>query len=202
MLLTFIKSVRSRLYQHGDDSPLPDELIAVCWCNGVNTQLAVITNETQQKEDAMNKIITCKHSASRTSVEQACDCCRIFRSIKSISKTITREDSPHLGLQRIVMLQFKRLDIDGVLKLASKNPSSLIDFLSSFPTILLKASPYDAATAGFVNNGMIDNQTYTNTDLHSIVKTCKTVRFTNRMLRNVCSNFTKLCEEQVRTGHL
>ena len=82
VLLPFIKNVRSRLYQHDVNSPIPDELSAVCWYNGANTQLAAITNEVQQKEDACNKIITCKHSAARTYVEQACDRCLIFRSIK------------------------------------------------------------------------------------------------------------------------
>ena len=202
VLLPFIKNVRSRLYQHDDNTFIPDELSAVCWCDGANTQLLAITNEKQQIEDALNKIITCKHSAARTSVEQACDCCPIFRTIKSISKNITREDSPHLGLQRIVSLEFRRLENEGILKLASKKLSSLVDFLSCYPTILSKAAPHDAATAGFIDNGMIDSQSYSYPDLHSIIKTCKTIKFSNEMIRCVSSNFTAIYEEQVKTGHL
>ena len=202
VLLPFIKNVRCRLYQHDIDSPIPDELSAVCWCDGANTQLAAITNEDQQKEDASNKIITCKHSAARTSVEQACDCCPIFRSLKKISKSITREDAPHLGLQRIVCFEFKRLENEGVLKLSSKKLSSLVDFLSCYPTILSKAAPHDAVTAGFVDNGMIDCKSYTYPDLFSIVKTCKTVKFTNEMISRVSRHFTEMYEEQIRTGHL
>ena len=142
VLLPFIKNVRSRLYQHDNNTPIPDELSAVCWCDGANTQLAAIINEEQQNDDATNKIITCKHSAARTSVEQACDCCPIFRSLKKISQNITREDSPHLGLQRIVVVEFKRLENEGILKLASKKLSALVDFLSCYPTILSKAAPY------------------------------------------------------------
>ena len=190
------------MYQHDGNLAIPDELSAVCWCDGANTQLAAITNEDQQKEDAANKISTCKHSAARTSVEQACDACPIFRSIKSISKQITREDAPHLGLQRIVINEFHRLENSGILILASKKLSSLVDFLSCYPTILSKAAPHNAATAGFIDNGMIDTMSYSYPDLNSIVKTCKTVKFTNEMLGCIGKNFTAIYNEQVRTGHL
>lgn len=61
------------MYQHDDNSLIPDELSAVCWCDGANTQLVAITNEEKQKEGAANKMYTRNHSAERTSVEQACD---------------------------------------------------------------------------------------------------------------------------------
>ena len=77
-LFTFIKNIMRCLYQHGDNSPIPDELSAVCSYDGTNIQLVAITNEDQPNEDASNKISTCKHSAARTSIKQACKACPIF----------------------------------------------------------------------------------------------------------------------------
>jgi len=48
---------------------------------------------------------------------------------------------------------------------------SLVDFLSCYPTILSKAAPHNAATAGFIDNGMIDTESYSYPDLNSIVNT-------------------------------
>ena len=72
VLLPFVNNIRRVLYQHDKNSPIPDELSAVAWCDGANTQLAAITNKSQQKEDAANKISTCEHSAAITAVEQGC----------------------------------------------------------------------------------------------------------------------------------
>ena len=49
---------------------------------------------------------------------------------------------------------------------------------------------------------MIDTKSYSYPDLNSIVKTCKTVKFTTEMLGTIGKNFTSIYEEQVRTGHL
>ena len=73
------------------------------------------------------RLITCKHSASRTSVEQACDCFPIFRSIEVISKSITKENSPHIGLKRVVHAEFKKLDEEGVIKLNTKKQGEIIN---------------------------------------------------------------------------
>ena len=83
-----------------------------------------------------------------------------------------------------------------------KKLGSLVDFLSCYPTILSKATPHNAATTGFIDNGMIDTESYSYPDLYSIVKTYKTVKFTNGMLGLISKNFTAIYEEQVRTGHL
>ena len=202
VLLPFIKNIRRVLYQHDINTPIPDELSAVAWCDGALTQLASITNESQQIDDAANKISTCKHSAARTAVEQAADCCPIFRSIKKISKSITREDVPHLGLQRIVENEFRRLENKGILKLASKKLGSLIDFISCYPTILSKAAPHNAATARFIDNGMIDAKSYSYPDIDSLVKTCKTTKFTKEILGTISKKFKSMYDEQVKIGHL
>ena len=202
VLLPSITNICQVLYQHDKNFPIPDELSTVAWCDGANTQLVAITNESQQREDAANKISTCKHSAARTAVEQAADCCPIFCSIKTVLKSITKEDAPHLGLQRILVNELRRLENRGVLKLAPKKLSSLVEFLFCYPTILSKAAPYNAATAGFIDNDMINSKSYSDPDLDSLVKTCKTVKFTTQILGTIGKKFTSIYEEQVRTGHL
>ena len=73
ILLPFISLVRERLYGWKPGTPIPDALTAVCWNDGANVQLNSIVSEEQQIHDAKMKIITNKHSASRTAVEQPCD---------------------------------------------------------------------------------------------------------------------------------
>ena len=130
VLLPFINLCRKLLYGHIDSEIIPEELTVVCWCDDANTQVASIVSESQQLDDAINRICTCKHSAARTAVKQALDCCLVFRSTKAIIKSITKEDLPHLGLQRLVSNEFKELDRAGILKLTPKKLAALTDFLS------------------------------------------------------------------------
>ena len=74
-MLPFVKKMRHVLYGYNidDDQTVDDKITAVSWCDGANTQLSAIVNENQQIVDERLKIITNKHSAARTAVEQACD---------------------------------------------------------------------------------------------------------------------------------
>ena len=201
-MLPFVSDCRTKLYSHAGSSAVPDDLTAVCWCDGANVQLSAITEESHQARDYTNKIITCKHSASRTSVEQACDRCPVFRSLKKISRSITNESVPHLGLKGLISRSLTREQKDCRLKLPTTKYNALVDFLSCYPTILSRAAPHDSTGAGFVSNGMLDDLTYCYPDLYKILQTCKTFKYTNEMEELVRSNFAELYEEQIRAGIL
>ena len=118
------------------DDDIPDELTSVCWCDGANTQLVAIISEDNQKMDEINKIPTNKHSVSRTSVEQGCDRCPVFRTVKKKSRSMTMDRAPNTGIKRQINLEYRWLSADGVLKLSSTKTTALIDFLSCYPTFL------------------------------------------------------------------
>ena len=120
------------------------------------SQLKAITNELNQSTDAINKIVSCKHSASRTSVEQACDTCPVFRSIKSISKSVTHANLPAFGLRSSLGCEFSKLKEQGTLNLKSIKESALLDFLSCYPSIISKAAPTEAVACVFIDDDMID----------------------------------------------
>ena len=202
VLLPFLSTCRENFYGWHRSSPVPDTLTAVCWCDGANVQLKAITNEQQQIRDKINKIITCKHSASRTSVEQACDCCPVFRSLKAISKSITKENAPHIGLKRVVSTEFKKLDSEGVLNLNVKKRSAMVDFLACYPDIIMKSASHKAVSSGFADNGMIDEQTSSYPDMNAIMRTCKSKAFTKKYEQIIGDNFTELYEEQSKHGIL
>ena len=69
--------------------------------------------------DSISKIVTCKHSRSRTAVEQACDVCPMFRSIKAISRITTAEIKPNHGLKALVHNAIKTLSADKIFQLSS-----------------------------------------------------------------------------------
>ena len=80
-----------------------------------------------------NKIITWKHSASCTPVEQACDRCPVFRSLKKISQSITNESVPHLGLKGLKSRSLTRGQKDCRLHLPTTKYNALVDFYHAIP---------------------------------------------------------------------
>ena len=65
---------------------IPDNLTAVSWMDGCHGQLKLTTTETVMKTEKKLKIVTCKHSAARTAVEQAADVGPMFKMVKSAVK--------------------------------------------------------------------------------------------------------------------
>ena len=91
---------------------------------------------------------------------------------------------------------------EGKLILSTTKYNALVDFLSCYPTVISKAAPHDATSAGFVNNGQLDSRSYCYPDMTKILGTCKTAQFTMEMERRVKANFIELYKEQVKYGML
>ena len=89
-----------------------------------------------------------------------------------------------------------------MLKLSAKNHNDLLDFLSCFQLILLRSASREAVGAGFVDSGMIDSKSFSYLELHTIIGTCKTVKYIAKIERIVSSYFVKLYEEQLRDDRL
>ena len=92
ILLPFINLFLTSYCEHDNNIPIPYELTAVCWCDGDQTQLNVITDTSNQKLDATNKIMILKQCRGIMVVEQTCGVCPVFRLFRAIAKTATKEN--------------------------------------------------------------------------------------------------------------
>ena len=72
-----------------NDGHIPDNLTAVSWMDGCHGQLKLITTEDVLNVEKNLKIVSCKHSAARTAVEQAADVGPMFKVVKKCVKKCT-----------------------------------------------------------------------------------------------------------------
>ena len=202
--MPFIKKSRKLLYNYSttDDEEVNEKYTAVCWNDGANTQLAAVVNEAQQTIDARSKVITNKHSAARTAVEQACDMSSCFRTINNLLCTHTTERYPVHALRDRVKETFRKLSLDGTLNLKANTKNALVDFLSTYPTVLQKACPNDTVMKGFIRNGMIDDGSLSLPDLEQVLRSCQNSNLTKEHWDRIISNFPALYEEASKEGLL
>ena len=202
ILLPFINVCREKYYSWEPNSTVPEDLTAVCWCDGANVQLNSIINEEQQEKDSISKIVTCKHSRSRTAVEQACDVSPMFRTLKAVARITTAENKPNHGLKGLVYNALKKLSAQKILQLSSVKESALIDFLACYPTIMIKSLTEDIVVKGFTQNGMLDTKSNMCPDIEEMMNTCKYKKYIRAALTSLKKHFTLLYDEQLRCGHI
>ena len=89
-----------------------------------------------------------------------------------------------------------------MLKLSATKHSDLLGFMSCFPPILSKSAPNDAAGARLVDTSIVDSKLFSYPNLHKIIGTCKTVKYTVEVESIVSSNFVELYKEHLRVGPL
>ena len=107
-------------------------------------------------------------------VEQACDVCPVFRLFKAIAKTVTKDNLPSFGLPGKLSKYFFSWKHDGRLCLKPTKETVLKEFLACFPSIASRVAPTEAIASGFLDNVMIDYQSYCYLDFQRIMQTCKT----------------------------
>jgi len=142
ILLPWIEELRFIVHNHPSDAPVPDELTTVAWLDGGMPQLAVVVTEEMQSQDAERKVLTCKHAAAATAVEQPCDTSAAFRTMKRLEavstsaafRTMKRLEAVSIAdTQSSVVLksQVQHIfrDNEDKLKLRAANQRVLVDFL-------------------------------------------------------------------------
>ena len=67
-----------------------------------------------------------------------------------MSRNMTTDNAPYMGLKLIVQNLFKNLKRDNKLMLISTKEEALNDFLSSYPTIITKSTTPSAIKNGFI----------------------------------------------------
>ena len=72
ILTPFIDGSRKAFDDWQEGTDVPEDLAAAsCWCDGDLAQIASVVDDDQQVSDSKNRIISCKHSAARSAMEQA-----------------------------------------------------------------------------------------------------------------------------------
>ena len=80
----FIKNMCMSKYGHSGGDDIPEYLRAVSWMDGCNAQLKLITTAENLEVENKYKITCCKHSATRTALEQAAGTSACFKQLKNL----------------------------------------------------------------------------------------------------------------------
>lgn len=152
-------------------APISDDLTAVSWCDGDNSQIDSIVCDEGVQRYADNKVIANKHNASGTGKEQANDLGKVFIVSKNLNKTTTLEHIPR-SQHRLKASISQKFD-DFSKKLRIKKQDAIIDFLAKIPTILSRACVRENVIAGYVANGFIDEKYARFPLFEKVVATCK-----------------------------
>ena len=89
-MIPFVKKLRKKYFSFTvEGGQIPEDLKAVFWCDGDNSQIDSIVNKNGILLFVANGIIANKHNASRTGSEQAPDLNKVFPVGKILNKKIT-----------------------------------------------------------------------------------------------------------------
>ena len=174
----FIKHIRvSKYCMDKDTETIPDSLTAISWMDGANGQIRKITSIQSLMKDEKLKIKTCKHSASRTAVEQAADCGPMFKLMKRIVREM---EIPHAAYNNI----YQYLE-DKINSLSKSSPSSNNDtllltahkkkaILATIPKLPIatgQSFTIENVKKGFILNGQLDSDSKLVPSLTNIIHT-------------------------------
>ena len=162
-----IEDIRRNYYmmpelQEGEE--VPSSYTAVSWMDGCHGQLSMTTQEDVLKLEKSLKIISCKHSAARTAVEQPADAGCMFKTMKGVIKQMPTESvtvSPIFfriteGLKDLE--NPTSLDECRVVKLAPHKKKAIIAGVSKLPVAMSTAFKEGHIQSAFRATGHIDKE--------------------------------------------
>ncbi|KAL9178336.1 hypothetical protein ACHAXT_001764 [Thalassiosira profunda] len=172
VLLPFIRKIREKLgWIPG--TPIPEWMKACCWFDGDIPQLQTMLYEAYEAMDIAENIVRNKHSASATGTQQPCDLSPIFKLLKLVASRTSATQFASLGLDAEIdtlfaeTLRAKGLNLDGNLR----KKKALMDFLKSLPRIVEEVLKAKLVRIGFVESGMIDEETGLFPSLEALMQT-------------------------------
>ena len=198
VFLPYIEKLREK-YSNEKNST-SDKVVS--WIDGGPSQLSLIIDEETQNLDEVLNIVTCKHAAATTAVQQAADISPIFKIIRKLSDysshNITRAS---YGYEKIVHEIFQKTKSYGSLNLKANVESALIDHIICCPEIYSRSINYSTVTEGFKGNGMIDIDRYCWPDFDKIIATCRR-QITNVEKNLILETFPFLYKEMLTKGYI
>ena len=158
----FIERIRKNNYNMENTQNIPTNLTAVSWMDGCHGQLKLITTEDILNKEKDLKIVSCKHSAARTAVEQAADVGPMFKVVKGCVKKMHSSDSENSPIFfRISTLLNDLEDMTDrsngrVVVLPKHKKDAITVGLSKLPIAMASAFTTANIQSAFRDNGMID----------------------------------------------
>jgi len=117
-----------------------EEQRSVSWSDGGGAQLGALLAEDSLNEAIQKYLTLCKHSASRTGVEQFCDTSPVFKNVNRNMKTITAKKLPRsTGFKQIVFDKIEDLHASNHLNLSDSKKECICDFLICVPKIMTQS---------------------------------------------------------------
>lgn len=164
VLHPLVKKIRKSVYGYdSENDSIPVELTAVSWSDGCGTQLNPITSESNMKLDKELRIVTNKHSAARTAVEQAADTGSMFKSLKALLRkmdvpTISQNSIYHYLSNTIdSMSSFKASALDdNVINMPSFKKKAIVATVANMPIACSCVYDHNSIKKAFVLNGQLD----------------------------------------------
>ena len=124
--------------------------------DGANGQLKKITCEKNLEFEKKRKVICCKHSASRTAVEQAADTGPMFKIMKSVIKEMEIPNATVNHIYHHIDMELKRLQENNELILSSHKKKAILATIPKLPSATGKSHSLSNIRKGFVLNGQLD----------------------------------------------
>jgi len=142
-------------------------MTAVSWQDGCQSQLASLISAESMEIDEKLRIRRCKHSASRSGVEQSADVGPCFRTLKSKHRFADKNDL------RRVPSRFERIIRAGMsfLHLEAFKMNSIVEFVGNLPSLLATTYASEAIKKGFLGNGQIDEKSHSVPDIYKLLGT-------------------------------
>jgi hypothetical protein len=203
VFLPFVRQSRTWFDKWVPNTPIPDELSSVSWCDGDLAQIATIVEEDTMSIYSTEKICVNKQNAARSGTEQAADLTTTFKMLHKLQRKVSLADiySDDHGLKFVVEHGFRNLAAQGKLRLRPNKTHALVDFISSVPQILSQAATPANIRHGFVANGMADPKTKAFPDYDALLATCrKSPTISEYELTK--KSFPKLIQHQFDHGHI
>ena len=173
----FIKRIQMHHYDMPDTVHIPDNLTAVSWMDGCHGQLKLTTTENVLDTEKNLKIITNKHSAARTAVEQAADIGPMFKMMKAVIKKMspsnTETSAVYCRLTKIIEnLQDVSDPNNGrIVLLPLHKKQAIVVGLSKLPIAMSTACTTEIIQSAFRDNGQLDAENGVMPDITKLIGT-------------------------------
>ena len=154
----FIDHIRISRYNWDPNVSLevPPHLTAVSWMDGANGQLKKITCERNLELEKKKRVICCKHSASRTAVEQAADTGPMFKGMKSILKNMDLPNAAISHIYHYLEQELAKLQEEEVMILPNHKKKAILSTISKLPNATGKSHSISNIRKAFILNGQLD----------------------------------------------
>ena len=199
--LPYIETLRQKYNKNFDVMDDNNDDTVVSWYDGGPSQLSLLINEKTLQNNDERMIVSCKHAAASTAVQQAADVSPIFRSIRTISDKMTSIDMPNRAYKQNVHKIFKDAQKNGLINLKPTAENAFIDHIVSCPDIFSRSINNKAILQGFLSNGMIDRKQLNWPDFNSILGTCRR-KITHEEVSLIKNTFSVLYKEMDQKGYI